>query len=937
MTRRPVTWQARTSTGFAAISLAAASALVGGLATAPRASAAVQGTVTRAESVSRTHLINGADSVVDQRNFSVSLDTTRNLRDRQGINITWKGAHPTGGIVFDVNKPHAAEQEYPVVVLQCRGVDSTSVPGAQRLSQQTCFTSTPDTRYQGPYRGLFPSYRLDRYATPAERKASVGAPSPIPTKCLDGTDAQRWIPFTSIDRTTYAGGYTGCAGLAPEQSVLANPLSPSNATFGTTDTGGSGAARFIVQDAQDNASLGCSDTVACSLVIIPIMGISCDAAAAALPAEDRPASGDLDADQAACTKTGFYQPGQPNGNQSASDPNSVVAVSGELWWSASNWRNRISVPLTFAQTAATCDVVGGGAPTNIYGSQYLLQATQQWAPTFCRDPKLFRLQHTQTSEVQAKNLLATGVTSGQYLGVKAAFQAGPPQSKFSNPIVQAPTTVSGFALGYVMDDAKGHRYTKLKLDARLLAKLLTMSYPALPAIRDDWAGNDSYSKYKPASSNPLDMSVDPEFLALNPGMKASSIAQLEASSTLFSMSSDSDVMTALTSYIDADPEARAWLDGAADPWGMMVNPSYAKIGLPVTSWPQLDTYYNPLGNACIADGHVAYLPLVAGPVSDPSQITFNMQFGIGNSQVNCLVTGDTDSPGNRRLAALGPQQPGIRFLLGVVSLADANRYAIDTAALQTHKSDAALEKPTDDAGRSFAAPTNAGLLAAAKLLRPNDTLGTWTLPYDTLCTDAAGKDAYPGTLLLSTDVPTAGLTSLDADHYAKFLDFVAGPGQVPGAGNGQLPSGYLPITKADGLGDLVAYTSFAADSVRQQRGFVPKPSGPAAPPVAAPGTTPTKVPLSPGVPDTSGPSGSPSGSQPAGSTSTPSGLGSTSGGKVSSPGTKVSMLLPEVALRPTGVTASVPRGWSTVALPVLVLVALVSGVLALLTSRIGRR
>ena len=62
--------------------------------------------------------------------------------------------------------------------------------------------------------------------------------------------------------------------------------------------------------------------------------------------------------------------------------------------------------------------------------------------------------------------------------------------------------------------------------------------------------------------------------------------------TLFSILSQSDVMWALTSYINADPEARAWLNGKPDPWGMVVNPAYEGIKLPVESWPLLDTTTN---------------------------------------------------------------------------------------------------------------------------------------------------------------------------------------------------------------------------------------------------------------------------------------------------------------------------------------------------------
>ena len=47
----------------------------------------------------------------------------------------------------------------------------------------------------------------------------------------------------------------------------------------------------------------------------------------------------------------------------------------------------------------------------------------------------------------------------------------------ADPVGYAPTAVTGFAIGYVIDkpDNTGE-YTELRLNARLLAKLLTQSY-----------------------------------------------------------------------------------------------------------------------------------------------------------------------------------------------------------------------------------------------------------------------------------------------------------------------------------------------------------------------------------------------------------------------------------------------------------------------------
>ena len=54
--------------------------------------------------------------------------------------------------------------------------------------------------------------------------------------------------------------------------------------IGVTDLDGTGSTEFDVFDSTENATLGCSQTVTCSLVAVPIMGVSCDADVAPAPA-----------------------------------------------------------------------------------------------------------------------------------------------------------------------------------------------------------------------------------------------------------------------------------------------------------------------------------------------------------------------------------------------------------------------------------------------------------------------------------------------------------------------------------------------------------------------------------------------------------------------------------------------------------------------------
>ena len=367
------------------------------------------------------------------------------------------------------------------------------------------------------------------------------------------------------------------------------------------------------------------------------MGISCDTTGEGLAG--RPAG--LGRDCRCCLRAVHpdrtFQPGEPN---ASGTNNEQLAV----------FRTAVVVRLQLArprQCPAHVRAIGRGllvlntaAPVYLYGSETMTQAMLQWGPKFCLDSKLFKFQHVQTGEPQAKNLLETG-------SVEAALQAAPPQTPFSRPVVQAPIAATGFVIAYLVDDAHGHEFTNLKLTPRLLAKLLSESHSSDPSVRAEFkaaaADPNVGDQYQGMAANPWNVANDPEFQALNPGLPTSGFAPEQAAS-LLALSSDSDVMWALTSYIDADPDARAWLDGTPRPWGMQVNPHYKGIKLPVVNWPLLDTFepkvlYTPVYNACLSASPVPWLPLVAAPVSTLANITLDMQFAIANSQINCKDPG----------------------------------------------------------------------------------------------------------------------------------------------------------------------------------------------------------------------------------------------------------------------------------------------------------
>ena len=797
--------------------LALASVAVPTSSSSAAAAEIVDLTSTTTKTITREHLVNGAEVVAETRKVTLTVSQTENLRSRQSIGVTWQGAHPTGNVVPDVNSPTAISGEFPFILMQCRGVDSTRVPEAERLSPQTCWTQTaPQERVSQAQNTNFPAWRVDRYAESADRTFHVNDPSPLPTGCdAYPTYAQYRVPFVSAQGTTYYPDGASCTKGPPEGLVVDNASQPGNTTYGITRPDGKGETKFTVWTKQDNGSLGCAQEVACALVAIPVLGVSCDVSAAALPLADRPLASEVATAAKDCESNGNYLPGETfNGNAPA------LSVSGKLWWTASNWRNRITVPLTFAPADNACDIVGAKDGVDLYGSELMAQATTQWRPTFCLDAARTPFRHVQTGEPLAVNFLKRGT-------IEASLVTHRPESGYARPVVSAPVAFTGFAISYVIDDAQGAALRQLRLTPRLIAKLLTMSYPGEPFVQKEYAA---------LRNNPLNLSLDPEFQALNPGIKKGVNATVPAS-TMLSLSSDSDVIRSLTAYISADQEARAWLDGAADPWGMTVNPSYRSIALPVQTWPQLDTfqpkeYYAITSNACLRTGPVPFLPLIATPTSRLSSISFAMQFANSTSQVNCIepVFGSTVG---LKLVGAGPQSPGFRFVLGLTSLGDVARFNLDTAALQTVVAPGTEPKFTNDTGRTFVAPTDNALRAAANLLTPNAEAGVWDLPIASIVSDDAAKAAYPGAMVVYAAVPTAGLPAAAATAYAALVEWAVTTGQTPGTRSGTLPPGYLPLTAANGLGALASYSSRAAVAIADQKGVVPPLFPVSAPPASS--------------------------------------------------------------------------------------------------------
>lgn len=754
-------------------------------AASPRAAAPAGDAYRQSKKVERTVLAadGGPDAALSTSyDMTVRADRTTELRGRERVSISWSGARPSAGRATNPYGEKGLLQEYPVVILQCRGIDDADLPLAQQLRPETCWTSSVEQRSQRQRSRGEATWLVDRYADDADRQPVSGI-DPFPSADCVGMDS----PLTNTHLTEFvaAGGteYAACAPdkMPPEAGVDA--AFPASEVAAFTDLDGNGSVKFEVRSNVENESLGCSHEVACSIVVIPITGISCDVPSSPMTATDR-----------ACRRTGRFAAGSSNFAEDGVDQ----AVAPTLWWSASNWRNRFTIPIGFGLPAGVCDVLDERAPTSFYGSEMMAQAALQWAPAYCLRKNRFKFELSQMPDKAGFANMESGTGP-------AAFVSSEHTPSGTDPVGYAPTAITGFSIGYIIDRPdNGGEYDRLRLNPRLIAKLLTQSY----------LGSDLGRGHPGMTGNPVAIMADPEFIALNPGLSRN---VQEVGATLLSLSVSSDLIRQLTSYLAQDADAMAFIGGKADRWGMKVNPSYQGMSLPVDEWPLLDTYIPETQNECLKQNPSVYFTQLASPVSTLRTIADALIDSWPYVQTRCDY--DTASA-TYKLGRKDRQSFGARFMLGLVSLGDAERFGLRSAALLTSRN-------------RYVAPSDASMTAAVKLMRQRTPFGPFQAGQRKLVADGR---AYPGTMVVYTAARLENMAKAGARTVASFVRIASREGQVAGRGNGDLPSGYLPILKKGPTSALWQAAQRTADQIEKQKMPVAAPEDPE--PEGGSGSTP---------------------------------------------------------------------------------------------------
>ncbi|MGW3157058.1 hypothetical protein [Streptomyces sp. NPDC001089] len=688
---------------------------------------------TAASTAGSAVTVAGRGEFKDMR-FTVSQ--TRHLTS-QAVTVSWSGGTPTSlaGTLFNTDF---------VQIMQCWGDDDGSVPDNPGPSRTQCqYGASPTTD-----RGNWPGNEYDD-----TRKIFYSAD---PTNYgqddrygAGGVSGQGEVPFKSVDGTLITSG--------TQNNALYSRNTTNEVDFARTGADGRGEEYFEVQTANEAPHLGCGVPVteggrttprSCWLVIVP--------------------QGHLDLD------------GKPYADTSQVNAGSPV--------SSTNWKNRVAVRLDFNSVGSNCALGSDERATT--GSELVADAMNSWQAALCPSGKVFG--YTELGEPDTRARLVGDGSSGLAFTTRA-LGADPGTTAPTDSTVYAPTALSGTVIGFTIERRPkagaseairrlaGTKVDSIDLTPRLVAKLLTESYRNSP-----WGavlGSTVAKGYGWAKNNPAGLASDPEFLALNPEFAELSVPETPATDTdLLTSLGRTDSARAVWRWIVSDKEARGFLAGVSDDWGMRVNPYFST-----------SADLNPSGFAFDPAATDTYpksdpwctVPPNSGATEDNKQCMIDFHPYVTDMHSGALHTRRADSLWKATWDPLssppaykspGPQTVGSRFVITVTDAASAVRYGLQTARLR------------NTAG-TFVAPTTGSLTAAASSASGSHVA-------EITPAEATAKGAYPLAQLVYAALRPAKLDAAARKAYAALLTYAAGTGQVPGADPGLLPAGYAPLSTA---------------------------------------------------------------------------------------------------------------------------------------------
>ncbi len=504
-----------------------------------------------------------------------------------------------------------------------------------------------------------------------------------------------------------------------------------------------------------------------------------------------------------------------------------------LWWDA--WEHHVAVKLEFKPLGVRCEI--GSAERQLAGSELAAGAIASWQPSLCLGENGSPFVLSQGSEGDAV-ARAAGTTPSPLALTSRPLD--PSRAKGTDPLVYAPVALAGIAISFSIDRQPhpvtaspeykaraGLPMTDLKLTPRLLAKLLTASYvDSLPSGADK--SHIGYKSYGSPGRNPRTILQDPEFLAINDPEWAAQIIVSASVADALAPSGRSDLAYRLWEYVLADRAARAWLAGAPDESGMIVNPYYstnpdvnpngAPLQLPTDTFPKADPIEKPDETVTNpADG--------TGAINLVTWRPFTSSFADGAYRVlradGMLLGGWDRFATPPKFGKSTRELFGSQKVIGLTTTPAAALYQTVTAALRNPSG-------------AYVLPTTESIAAATAAMTPVSTQPKVRQFAPTSAEAKAATTAYPLAMPVYAALNPAQTDAELRAVYANLIRFAANEGQKPGTDVGQLPPGYAPLPQS-----WVDEANAAADSI--ETGVAPPPSQASTTPTAAAPVRPATV------------------------------------------------------------------------------------------------
>lgn len=762
---RSAIWTRAGFSGLVVGALVAGAIGFGGALVAADPAVAEDGTTTS----SAVTLTNAADALVPEGaplpDLSVTVSQTRDLVS-QGIRVQWTGgiqserpAGTTGGTNFlQIAQCWGEDPEHPGHPDRrtCQYGGTLGAGAARDGNTGDEDVAEQDLRYTDRSEDFFvPTYTgipfvavnadgiVDEELAPADRVLNN-----LKTDDLGNVVQKQGTEFVDLNTNPFFTAFT-----------------TNEVKWAGAGADGSGSVPFEVQTAMQSTGLGCGspivqadDTIvgqSCWLVIIP---------------------------------------------RGTGDSGSVEVNRSGLWWDA--WEHHLAVKLDFKPLGVRCEL--GAAERQLAGSELVAGAIASWQPKLCVGENGSPFVLSQGSEADAV-VRAAGTAPSPL-----AFTSRPLDlsrvADAADPVAYAPVALSGLAISFSIDsqphpqdatpeekERAGLPMTDLKLTPRLVAKLLTASYTdSLPSGADK--SHIGYKSFDDPGDNARTIIQDPDFRAVNDDEWSSQIVVSASVADMLTPSGRSDLAMRLWEYVLADSEAKAWLDGEPDPWGMKVNPWYSTnaevnqtvnpsgqgLALPRESFPRADSIEKP-------DTTVSDPANGSGPIN---LVTWRPYTGSYADGAYHVLRGDGMLLGAWDKFSVPPKfGKTVRELFGsqkVIGLTTA------PAAALYQTITASLRNPAGE----YVAPSQDSMAAAAAAMTPIATQPK-LVAYDLSGSAAkAAPTSYPLTMPVYAALNPKQTDPALRAVYANLIRFAARDGQTPGSDVGELPLGYAPLPQS---------------------------------------------------------------------------------------------------------------------------------------------